>query len=69
MINGNLPIAKRANFRIPEAIFENNLATAEPLTPEELWCPGFQQGINLESQTGELGLKAQSERVFNIFNY
>ena len=41
MINGNLPIAKRANFRIPEAIFENNLATAEPLTPEELWYLGF----------------------------
>ena len=58
MINGNLPIAKRVNFRIPEAIFENNLATAEPLTPEELWHPGFQQGINLGSPTGELGLKA-----------
>ena len=58
MINGNLSIAKRANFRIPEAIFENNLATAEPLTPEELWYPGFQQGINLGSPTGELGLKA-----------
>ena len=58
MINGNLPIAKRANFRIPEAIFENNLVTAEPLTPEELWYPGFQQEINLGSPTGELGLKA-----------
>ena len=58
MINGNLSIAKRANFRISEAIFGNNLATAEPLTPEELWYPGFQQGINLGSPSGELGLKA-----------
>ena len=30
----------RGNF-----CFKNNLATVEPLMPEELWPPEFQQGI------------------------